>query len=173
MAFATVGDVETRLGRELTETETNQIESLIDGATAIVTQAAGRDDAWADSFGDGSGETPLPQIIKTVTIELVARVADNPSTLKSIAETVGSYQVSKTYGDVVGFELTQAEKMMVSRAANGSTVTSVHMPSIISEVFPNTEIDGAAEDREESLTDEEPTDRGLTDYQDHIVDYGD
>lgn len=169
MAFATVGEVETRLGRELTETETNQIESLIDGATAIVTQAAGRNDAWADSFGDGSGETPLPQIIKTVTIELVARVADNPSTLKSISETVGSYQVSKTYGDITGFELTPAEKMMVGRAANGSTVTSVDVPSFVSEVIVEPDL----LDREETLTDDDPGDRGLTDYQDHIVDYGD
>jgi len=91
VAFATVTDVATRQGRTFTSTEEDQVTLLIELATAAIADAALKDDAWAAAL------TPVPDIIKGLTIELVGRAMANYEGLTSSSEQIGSYQYMKSY----------------------------------------------------------------------------
>lgn len=110
MAFATVTDVETRQGRTFTTTEEDQATLLIELATAAIADAALKDDDWAAAL------TPVPDIIKGLTIELVGRAMANYEGLTSSSEQIGSYQYMKSYNkDNPAFTLTNIERRIVRR----------------------------------------------------------
>lgn len=129
MAFATSQDIETRVGRDLTTAELAQAGQLLDAATAIMAEAAGKDDDWADEL------SPVPQILKTVCIEIVSRVLDNPSNLDSFRESIGAYSYSKDFR--AGYLMpTPAERDLIRRVAGTPTTASPRVKSFIEDIFP-------------------------------------
>lgn len=129
MAFATTSDVQTRIGRTLTTAETNQASQLLDAATSIIAQAGGKDDEWVDELEE------TPGILKTICIELVARVVDNPSNLDSFRESIGSYSYSKDFR--AGYLMpTPQERDLIRQVIGTPTTTGVRIESVISDVFP-------------------------------------
>lgn len=123
MAFATVTDVATRQGRTFTSTEEDQVTLLIELATAAIADAALKDDAWAAAL------TPVPDIIKGLTIELVGRAMANYEGLTSSSEQIGSYQYMKSYNkDHPAFTLTNIERRIVRRTV-GSLNYDVRTPT--------------------------------------------
>lgn len=133
MALATVEDIATRLGRELSTTEAATAEMLIEAATGEIAHAADKDDAWADDL------TPVPRILKFICIEAVRRVMVNPASLRSKSETLGAFQHSESYqapaeGSGSEIHLTKREELMVRREVWGRTSGSGRAESTATEI---------------------------------------
>lgn len=135
MAFATVTDVATRQGRTFTATEEASVEMLLDFATAAIADAALKDDAWAAAL------TPVPDIIKGLTIELVGRALANSEGLTSKSEQIGSYQHMKSFNKeaTTAFALTNIERRIVRRTVGSlnyeirtPTATEDYLESLVS-----------------------------------------
>jgi hypothetical protein len=109
--FATVEDVATRQGKTLTEAEEESVDFLLTVATAVIADAAGKDDAWAAALD------PVPTILKGLTVELVGRAFANPSGLTSLQEQVGSYQYMQSFNRDLpaAFVLTDIERRIIRR----------------------------------------------------------
>lgn len=121
-AFATSEDVSTRLGRALTSQESTQVPLLLNMAAVVLTDAAGYDDGWAASL------SPVPQMLRLMSIELVCRAMPNPNQYTSIRQQVGSYSIAVTSA-VSNMALSDAEVLAVRRAVHGRTTDSVHIDS--------------------------------------------
>lgn len=116
--FATTADVATRLGRALTADETAKVTALIASATALIATTARQSDEWASTL------SPVPEILKSVTVEVVHRVLTNPTGASSLTEQLGSYQHGENYrSDMTGLSLTRDERRLVRRAAGWSART--------------------------------------------------
>ena len=126
MAFATADDVSDRLGRELSTGETQSINYLLDAATAVIAQAANQSDAWASSL------TPVPNILRVVTVELVCRALANPKQLDSLNEALGQYNYSARFSG--SLFLTDAEQRLVARTVNDGS-GSVRIPALPEDVY--------------------------------------
>lgn len=130
MAFATVEDVATRLVRTLSAEEGAAAEMLIEAATAVIADAAGKDDAWA------AGLDPVPQMLRFLTIELVCRAMANPDALRSISKQLGSYQSTRSFRDVGGsLLLSDVERLLVRRTVFGRTSGTVKIASVVDEMY--------------------------------------
>jgi len=100
VAFASADDVAARLGRgTLTAAETAQAELLLDLAAAAIEAATERTETQIRAI------TPLPPILRVVSIELAVRAMTNPAGLSSRSETVGGASVSERYRDNPGGDL--------------------------------------------------------------------
>lgn len=120
MAFANSNDVETRIGRPLTEAEKGVAESAIITVTGLIIDCAGRDQAWADALN------PVPSTLTGLCVEKAIGAVSNPLNLAAQSETLGAYSDSRTFprsGDV-GVFLTPFEERLVSRAVYGTTTGS-------------------------------------------------
>lgn len=119
MAFATSDDVATRLERPLSDEEAANVDLLLDFASTLVADAAGKGDDWTPD--------PVPNVVRLVTVEAVYRVMVNPSGSTFTMEQLGSYQFSERF-DAAGLALTERERRSVRRAVNGA-LTSVTLES--------------------------------------------
>lgn len=135
MAFATNADVQTRQGRTLTSAESDAVDYLLDIATAVIAQAADKDDTWAAAL------TPVPTIIRGLTVELVSRALDNPTGLSSLQEQIGSYQYTKSFnrGLPSGLVLTDIERQIIRRtigsvnySSRTPTYTETYLENLVS-----------------------------------------
>lgn len=123
MAFATETDVATRLGRDLSVVEEDQVSLLLDLATAVIASAAGKSEDWAEALD------PVPVRLKGFCIEIVCRSLGNPNGLFSRSETVGSYSYSESFNrEIAGLSLTAMEKQVIRRAV-GNLTYEVRTPS--------------------------------------------
>lgn len=123
-AFATVEDVATRLGRDLTSTEEGQVELLLGMATASIANAVGKNDEWAETLD------PVPEILRGFCIELTCRAMANPQGLFSKSETIGSYSYTNSFNRDTpsGLSLSPLE-VRVLRKAVGKLVYDVRTPT--------------------------------------------
>lgn len=129
--FATVEDVATRFRRELTEAETADAQLLLEGATAIVTVALGKDEEWVEDLVE------VPGVLRIVTLALVVREMQNPGGLASVRKQIGSYSYARTFREAGGdLLLTKAERMLVRRAILGPLVGSARAESLADELYP-------------------------------------
>lgn len=117
MPFATIEDVEQRLGRELTESEQ-------DTATFIIGAVS---DTIADEF-DLPDEPPAA--VRMVVVEKVVSALNNPQGLASFSEQLGSYQRSGTFPRAadIGIFLSREDRRAIRRAL-GSGFRSVTLRS--------------------------------------------
>lgn len=117
MDFATVSDVEKRIGRSLSEGEKGIAESAIATVTGLILDCVDRDQTWAD------GLNPVPGALTGVCVEKALGAIANPLNLAAQSETLGAYSSSQTFprtGDVSVF-LTPFEERLISRAVYGTT----------------------------------------------------
>ena len=131
MPFATAEDVATRLGRALTATEAATAEMLIEAATAVIAEAASKNDAWATAL------TPVPNMLKFLAVEVVVRAMANPEALSRFQEQLGAYSSTKAFATVTaggGLMLTDVETNLVRRTVYGTLSGSVRVESLADDV---------------------------------------
>lgn len=128
MAFASVDDIANRLGRDLSGGETTSVELLLEGATAVIANAADKDDDWATDLEAAT----VPRILKFVCIEAVCRALANPSSLQSLQEALGQASYSARFGP--GLMLTDSEQLLVRREVYGTGSGSSRPEGFIEEL---------------------------------------
>lgn len=133
MAFATVEDLATRLGRELTTTEAGQGELLIELASLAIAGACDKTEAWIATVN------PVPALVRVTCLEAAVRVMVNPTGARSSSEQLGSYQRSESfhaYFDpaAAGISLTEAEVLRVRRAVFGTSSGSATVESLADDI---------------------------------------
>lgn len=127
MAFATVDDVATRLGRALTEAEEAMASQTIEAVTAQIVDAVDRDGAWADALD------PVPGLLKALCVEKVIVVGSNPNSLAAESETLGAHSRSRTFqrSNDSGIFLTDAEQRQCRLAVYGSNSGTASSESVV------------------------------------------
>jgi hypothetical protein len=113
MRFATIEDVEARMGRGLAQAEREIAEYVL---AAVSDAIAGEFDVPDDP----------PAVVRLIVVEKAVGALNNPQGLASFSEQIGSYQRSGTYPRAadVGIRLSDAERRMIRRAL-GSTFRPV------------------------------------------------
>ena len=101
MIYATVTDLSTRLGRELSATETARADALLVDASALIDVYAANRGALVDSVA-----------ARGVCCQMVIRVFDAPSGGIS-QETVGGVSRSYVVGEQTQMMLTDVEKFLL------------------------------------------------------------
>jgi hypothetical protein len=107
-ALASVHDIEARLGRELVGDELTRVIALLDDASALVRDEAGRD--W---IGPDGSLTVVPGSVRAVVLRATERAIRNPQGFS--AESAGDYSYQRT-GVQDGVYLTDAERAIIRRA---------------------------------------------------------
>lgn len=123
MTFATIADITGRLGRDLTAAEADQVDVLLELASDLLNEAVGQDRDWAEALTD------VPAPLRTITVEVVARVLLNPAGVASVTETLGAYSHTERFDGAavagLGLFLTADEERRARRAVNGATFSAV------------------------------------------------
>lgn len=129
MAFATTTDVSTRLGRDLTATEDDTAEYLLDAAAAVI--GATVDMAVADL------DAETVPVLKYLSVDLVCRALRNPEGIASYSEQLGSYQRSQTFANKneAALSLTKMEQALLRRAVHGQLTGSSRPESTATELY--------------------------------------
>lgn len=107
-ALASVQDVEARLGRVFVDDELGRVVALLDDASALVRDEAGR--TWIDSDG---GPLAVPGSVRAVVLRVVDRAVRNPDGFS--AESDGDYSYQRTQVEP-GVYLTDADRAILRRA---------------------------------------------------------
>lgn len=139
MAIATTAEVQDRMGVTFTAAQTSACELLLDSATALVADAVGKDDDWAAAL------SPVPAVVKAITIEIVRRAMSNPGGLTQQSQQLGQFQQSESYRRDAGeLMLTSLEGRQLRRAVFGSSASigSVRVGSIIDQDLVAESFDG-------------------------------
>lgn len=108
LPLATVEDVESRLARQFTVDETTRVTALLDDASALVRDEAGR--TWLDVNGVLEA---VPAAVRAVVLRAVERAVRNPQGFS--AESAGDYSYQRT-GVEQGVYLTEQERKILRRA---------------------------------------------------------
>ncbi len=116
MAFATPSDVEVRLGRSLTDSETGQAVAYLDDVEAEI---AGR-------LGDLTGKVTDPvflALLIRVEASAAKRVFLNPGGIRQHSESVDDYSQSDTYDTSIstgGLYVSDDEWVLLGGGSSGS-----------------------------------------------------
>lgn len=108
-ALASVTDIEARLGRVFVNDELNRVVALLDDASALVCDEAGKD--WIDP--DTGELTAVPGSVRAVVLRAVERAIRNPQGFS--AEASGDYSYQRTNVEP-GIYLTEAERAIIRKA---------------------------------------------------------
>jgi hypothetical protein len=129
MPFATADDVSTRLGRELTTPEEDQVTAVIDSVDGLIRSEVDRDADWDPD--------PVPAYLKELTIQKAIAAIVNPFNLASQSEQLGVFQHSETYQRAQdgGIALSEAEGRAVRSAVYGEAAGSARLKNPIDDVF--------------------------------------
>lgn len=111
--LADVSALEIRLGRSLEGAEVGRAVALLDDASALVRDVAGKD--WIDPV---TGDLlSVPGTIRATVLRMVDRAVRNPDGFSS--ESAGDYSYQRT-GVQPGIYLTEAEERAIRRALGKS-----------------------------------------------------
>lgn len=108
-ALASVLDIEARLGRTFVDDELGRVVALLEDASALVRDEAGR--TWIDPTTGAL--TGVPGSIRAVVLRMVERAVRNPQGFSS--ESAGDYSYQRNNVDQ-GVYLTDAERAIIRRA---------------------------------------------------------
>lgn len=109
LPLATIQQLSARLGREFTGAELERAEALLDDASALVRDVAGR--TWIDP--DTGALESVPGSIQWVVLRAAERAIRNPDGFSS--ESAGDYSYQRT-GVEPGVYLTAGEEKAIRRA---------------------------------------------------------
>jgi hypothetical protein len=109
LPLATIPELEARLGRVLTGAELERAEALLDDASALVRDVAGK--TWIDP--DTGLLEPVPGSIRWVVLRAAERAIRNPQGFSS--ESAGDYSYQRT-GVEPGVYLTEGEEKAIRKA---------------------------------------------------------
>lgn len=136
ITFCTPADIQTRLGRDLTDTEAETVAMFCELVTDEMAAVAAQDADWPATLD------PIPVPLRAIAIDVVSRVMVNPQGYSSTSETLGAYSYTQRYGSDTGngvaggLTLTSAEARRVRRAAFGAGVASIEVASIFDRELP-------------------------------------
>lgn len=131
MAFATIDDLTARVGRDLASGEADTGTILLDFATALIAQIAGKSDEWATDLEDTDA---IPPILHFICLEIAYRAFLNPTLAMRTQESLGAYSYSADYGRASdGLIVTDSETLLIRRAVWGRTSAGVPVGSIFKE----------------------------------------
>lgn len=139
--FAETADVQTRLGRDLTDAEEDLVELLLEAIGDEILEAVGQDSDWADELDE---DEKIARAFKGVSIEAVYRVLANPAGAATLQESLGAYSYSQTFREDAGnagLYLSGPERRRCRKVVHGRNVVSSRMESHVSEAFPFTATD--------------------------------
>lgn len=111
--LADVSALEVRLGRSLEGAEASRAVALLDDASALVRDVAGKD--WIDP--DTGVLLPVPGTVRATVLRMVDRAVRNPDGFS--AESAGDYSYQRT-GVQPGIYLTDPEEKAIRRALGKS-----------------------------------------------------
>jgi Gp19/Gp15/Gp42-like protein len=111
--LADVSALEVRLGRTLEGAEASRAVALLDDASALVRDVAGKD--WIDP--DTGVLLPVPGTVRATVLRMVDRAVRNPDGFS--AESAGDYSYQRT-GVQPGIYLTDPEEKAIRRALGKS-----------------------------------------------------
>lgn len=128
--FASLADMRARLAIAAWEpADADRCGLLLDLATAEIVAQVGKTDAWAVTLA------PVPQVLRAICVEMVARVMANPTGARSQTEQLGSYQHSESYSDSGHtLEMTASERLRARAAVYGATTASARATSLIDDI---------------------------------------
>jgi hypothetical protein len=109
LTLATVTDLEARLGRQFSDEELPRVHALLDDASHLVRDVAGR----ACIPDDLADLTQVSGSVRAVVARMVERAIRNPEGFS--AESAGDYSYQRT-GVQPGVYLTEAEERAIRRA---------------------------------------------------------
>ncbi len=148
ITFATLAELALRLGSlttdDLTAAQRAQGQMLLELVTGTIVDNIGRDDVWASTLH------PIPRVVRSVTLEAVARVMqpgmNNPSGVSSESETLGAYSHTVRYGEnsggstaaAVALGITAAEMALCRKALLGVSSGSAYVSSLATELATGT-----------------------------------
>jgi hypothetical protein len=107
--LADVGALEVRLGRTFTGTEASRAIALLEDASSLVRDVAGKD--WIDPVTGAL--LPVPGTIRATVLRMVERAVRNPEGFS--AESAGDYSYQRT-GVQPGIYVTEGEERAIRRA---------------------------------------------------------
>jgi hypothetical protein len=107
--LASVADLEARLGREFTQGEVRRALALLDDASALARDVAGR--TWTDP--ETGALSLVPGSVRWVVLRAAERAIRNPDGFSS--ESAGDYSYQRT-GVEPGVYLTEGEEKAIRRA---------------------------------------------------------
>lgn len=128
----TLDEIRARLGKsELTATEIESIELLIEAASEVIVDAAGKTPAQMAAL------SPVPRVLRFVAIEMICRTVGNPAGLAQLSEQLGAAQRSQTFrrDDGSALLLTSTEVMLIRRAVRKNTSGSVVVESVLDDIW--------------------------------------
>lgn len=133
--FASVADLEMRLGRTLSATEVDQAIWILPSITTLIADALGRDDEWAQNY------IPVPDGLRVLCAEAGARALTQLPGVGSTQEQLGSYLYSTNYRatDAQGVMLTHEEGRRARRIVYGTNSAGVEVPGVLESFI---EVDG-------------------------------
>jgi hypothetical protein len=111
--LADVGGLEARLGRVFEGAEATRVIALLDDASSLVRDVAGKD--WIDP--DTGALELVPGTVRATVLRAVERAVRNPEGFS--AESAGDYSYQRT-GVQPGIYLTEAEEKAIRRAIGKS-----------------------------------------------------
>lgn len=107
--LADVAALEIRLGRSFSSTEASRAIALLDDASSLVRDVAGKD--WIDP--DTGALMPVPGTVRATVLRMVERAVRNPEGFS--AESAGDYSYQRT-GVQPGIYITEGEERAIRRA---------------------------------------------------------
>lgn len=126
MALASTDDIETRLGRgPLSDRQTAQAALLLEGADAVIANAAGV------AIANLPTDAPL---LRFVAIELVCRAMANPDGVDSTREQLGAYSHAADFREA-GLLLTDDEEKLIRVAVTGRSSGSAYVRSLVDDAL--------------------------------------
>jgi hypothetical protein len=128
--FATVAEVENRLGRDLNDREVAQASMCIASATINILNAVDKSPSWVVP-------AEIKPTLSMLCVEIACRAMSNPQGLASVSESLGEHTVTQAFSRDIpggGMALTTAEELMVRRLVYGSNTGSSHARSVADDV---------------------------------------
>jgi hypothetical protein len=122
--FATLNELAIRLGRassaELTAAQTAQGNLLLELASGLIREAAGKEFDWEPD--------PVPTILRAVCLDMCRRVMTNPAGVRSESETLGAHQHSVSYPDGTSDLYLTPREVTLVRVVSGSSGRATTIP---------------------------------------------
>lgn len=123
--FASADDVAARLGRELTDAETDQVEGVLATLDGLIRDEVDRDADWAPS--------PVPPALKELSIQKAIAAVANPLALAGYSEGLGAHSYSANFrrDQPAGIFISDAEGRALRLAVYGTNAGSGSARSMI------------------------------------------
>lgn len=113
LPLASVTDLEARIGREFSDAELSRIYALLDDASALARDVAGK--TWIDPVTEEL--LPVPGSVRWAVLRAAERAVRNPQGFSS--ESAGDYSYQRT-GVEPGVYLTEGEEKAILRSLGRS-----------------------------------------------------